>query len=194
MGGEGGCLALAACVYLLHRQRLIPAAETVSPLANHPEFALGERSVKVPAATMHVVHPFEVVLQTKVTSVVCQGDIDHVHHCLVYSHSYPEALTNLHLRGEVGVLLRLLVSPAALCLGSWGGVPATGAGVAIAWPRGATGGGWVRYGGAIPPGRATCSGRKFLVARTLCRLLKIFTSLAAASPTPGRRSHWTPAV
>ena len=26
LGGEGGCLALAACVYLLHRQRLIPAA------------------------------------------------------------------------------------------------------------------------------------------------------------------------
>ena len=53
-------------------------------------------------------------------AVFCQGDIDPVRLCLVYRRSDPEPRTYLNLRGGLGVLLRLLVSPEALRLGSWG--------------------------------------------------------------------------
>ena len=59
--------------------------------------------------------------------VFWQGDIDPVRLCLVYRRSDPEPQTYLHLRGWVGVLLRLLIYPEALILGSWGGcLPPTG--------------------------------------------------------------------
>ena len=41
---EGGRIALTACVHLPHRRCLVPATETVSPLAKPPKFALLERS------------------------------------------------------------------------------------------------------------------------------------------------------
>ena len=69
---------------------------------------------------MRVAHTFEVVQKAKVAAVVRQGGIDPVCRCLIYRRSYPERQTYLHLRGWVGVLLRLLVSPADLRLGSWG--------------------------------------------------------------------------
>ena len=70
---------------------------------------------------MRVAHTFEVIRQEKVASVVRQGGIDPVHRCLVYLCSDPEPQTYLHLGVGVVVLIRLMVSPAALCLGSWGG-------------------------------------------------------------------------
>ena len=112
---------MSACVQLLNWRSLIPAAEMVSPLANMAEFDLGKRSVRVLAAVMRDAHPFEVVLQAKVASVVRKGGITPAHLCLVYCCSDPEPWTNLHLRGGVGVLLRILASPAILCVGSWGG-------------------------------------------------------------------------
>ena len=121
LGGEGGRLASAACVHLPHQRRLIPIVETFSPLAKPPEFTLGERYVQVPAATMCVAHTFEVVRKEKVTAIVRQGNIDPVFRLLVYRRSDPEPRTYLHLRNGVGVLLRLLISPAALHLGSWEG-------------------------------------------------------------------------
>ena len=77
--------------------------------------------MQVTAATMRAAHIFEVVQQEKVASVVYQGDIGPVRRCFVYCHSDPEPQTYLHLRGGVVVMLRFLVSPVALCLGSWGG-------------------------------------------------------------------------
>ena len=73
--------------------------------------------MQVPAATMRVAHTFEVVRQKKVAAVVCQGNIDLVFCCLVYCRSNPEPWNYLHMKGGVGVLLHLLVSPAALRLG-----------------------------------------------------------------------------
>ena len=60
-GREGGHLYSDSCVHLPHRRRLIPAAEMFSPLAKPPKFALGQRSVRVPAAKMRVAHTFDVV-------------------------------------------------------------------------------------------------------------------------------------
>ena len=74
--------------------------------------------MKVQAAKMRVAHTFEVVMQAKVAAVVYQGDIYPVSHCLVYCRQDPEPCTYLHLRGGIGVLIRPLVSSAALCLGS----------------------------------------------------------------------------
>ena len=154
---------MAACVHLLHRWCLVSAAETVSSLAKLPKLALGERYVRVPAATMRVAHTFEVVQQKKVAAVVRQGNIDPVFCCLVYFRSNSEPWNYLHMKGGVGVLLHLLVSPAALRLGIWGGechrrvFPMTGY--------------WGRFGGASTPGRATS-------------LLKFLNSPAAASPKP----------
>ena len=60
-------------------------------------------------------------------------------------------------------------------------MPAAGEGVANAWRQGAAGGGWGRSGGGSPPVRATSSGRKYLVAISLYRILKFFTSPSATS-------------
>ena len=91
--------------------------------------------MRVPAAKMHVAHTFEVVRKAKVASIFFQRDIEPVCLCIFYFRSDPEPRTYLHLRGRVGVLLRLLVSPEALHLGSWGGclqvaglLPMTGSG------------------------------------------------------------------
>ena len=78
LGREVGRLASAACVHLLHQCHLVPAAETVSSLAKLPKLALGERYVRVPAATMRVAHTFEVVRQKKVADVIRHGNIDPV--------------------------------------------------------------------------------------------------------------------
>ena len=110
-----------ACVHLPHRWRLIPAAETFSPLAKPPKFALVEQYVRVPAAKMRVAHTFEVVQKAKLEAVIYQGGIYPVCLCVVYRRSDPEPWAYLRLRGGVGVLLRLLVSLEALRLGSWGG-------------------------------------------------------------------------
>ena len=81
--------------------------------------------MQVPAAKMHVAHTFEVVRKAKVASIFFQRDIEPVCLCVVYRRSDPEPRTYLYLGGWVGVLFHLLVSPAALRLGSWG-VPASG--------------------------------------------------------------------
>ena len=95
---------MAACVHLPYQRRLFPTAETVSRLAKPPEFALGERSVQVWAATIRVAHTFEAVKQATVVAVICQGDIDPVIRCLVYCRLYHEPRTYMNLRGRVGVL------------------------------------------------------------------------------------------
>ena len=55
------------------------------------------------------------------TSVLRQGGINPVCCFLVYFRLDPKPWTYLHMRGGVGVLLRLLISSEALRLGSWGG-------------------------------------------------------------------------
>ena len=80
---------------------------------------------------MHVAHTFEVVLQEKVAAVFGQGNINPVPAAL----SIAVQILNPALsasEGWGGVLLRLLISPAALRLGGWGGVPVAGGGVANA--------------------------------------------------------------
>ena len=54
-------------------------------------------------------------------AVVHQGGIDPIRFCFVYRRLDPKPWTYLYLKGGVGVLLRLLISPEALRLGSWGG-------------------------------------------------------------------------
>ena len=76
--------------------------------------------MRVLAAKMCVAYTFEVVRQAKVEAIVCQGGIYPVRRCLIYCRSGPEPCTYLHLRGRVGVLFSLLVSPSALRLGGWG--------------------------------------------------------------------------
>ena len=92
-----------------------------SLIAKPPKFALVEWSVRVRAATMRIAHTFEMLRKAKVLDVLYKGGIDPVRLCLVYRRLDPELHTYLHLRGGVGVLIRLLVSPAALRLGRWGG-------------------------------------------------------------------------
>ena len=77
--------------------------------------------MQIPTATMSVANTFEVVRQGKVAAIVRQVGIDPVLRCLIYLCLDPEPRTYLYLRGGVGVLIRILVSPAALRLGSWGG-------------------------------------------------------------------------
>ena len=116
-GGEGRRLASAACVDLLHRRRLIPAVETVTPLAKPTKVALGELSMRALDATMCVAHKFEVVRQAKVASVVCLGDIDPVLCRPVNFSPNLKPRPDLHLRGGVGFLLPRLIPPAACCRG-----------------------------------------------------------------------------
>ena len=94
--------------------------------------------MQVLSATTCVAHTFEVVQSAKVAAVVCQGDIDPVRRSLVYRCSDTEPWSYLHLRGTVVVLLRLLVFPAALNLGSWG-VPAVDGVVAYECQQGNAG-------------------------------------------------------
>ena len=121
--------------------------------------------MRVPTDTMCVSHTFDVVKQAKVAAVIRLGDVEPVCRHLVYGSSDPEPWTYLHLRGGVGVLLRLLISPAALRLGVRGVI-------ANSWHQGAACGGRGRYCGEIPPGRTTSSVRKSPIAKALCRFLK----------------------